>query len=58
MKTLQLFSAKPETIPASASWYIADLAEARGEFTLADLERACPENVHFVNCIDNMFHSV
>jgi Fic family protein len=30
MKTLQLFSAKPETIPASASWYIADLAEARG----------------------------
>jgi hypothetical protein len=30
MKTLQLFSAKPETIPLSASWYIADLAEARG----------------------------
>ena len=30
MKTLQLFSSKPETIPASASWYIADLAEARG----------------------------
>jgi Fic family protein len=30
MKTLQLFSTKPETIPLSASWYIADLAEARG----------------------------
>jgi Fic family protein len=30
MKTLQLFSAKPETIPASTAWYIADLAEARG----------------------------
>ncbi|KIE17788.1 filamentation induced by cAMP protein Fic [Smithella sp. SC_K08D17] len=30
MKTLQLFSAKPETIPISAAWYIADLAEARG----------------------------
>jgi Fic family protein len=30
MKTLQLFSTKPETIPASAAWYIADLAEARG----------------------------
>jgi hypothetical protein len=29
MKTRQLFSAKPETIPASASWFIADLAEAR-----------------------------
>jgi len=31
MKTLQLFSAKPETIPISAAWYIADLAEARGK---------------------------
>jgi Fic family protein len=30
MKTLQLFSTKPETIPASTAWYIADLAEARG----------------------------
>ena len=30
MKALQLFSAKPETIPASTAWYIADLAEARG----------------------------
>jgi len=30
MKTLQLFSSKPETIPASTAWYIADLAEARG----------------------------
>jgi len=30
MKTLQLFSTKPETIPASSSWYVADLAEARG----------------------------
>lgn len=30
MKTLQLFSAKPETIPVSAVWHVADLAEARG----------------------------
>src|SRR3974377_738104 len=31
MMTLKQFSAKPETIPASTSWYIADLAEARGK---------------------------
>ncbi len=30
MNTLQLFSEKLETIPASTAWYIADLAEARG----------------------------
>ena len=30
MKTLQLLAGKPKTIPASTSWYIADLAEARG----------------------------
>lgn len=29
--TLKQFSAKPETIPASSSWYLADLAEARGK---------------------------
>lgn len=31
MKTLQQFAAKPETIPASTSWYLADLGEARGK---------------------------
>jgi Fic family protein len=34
MKTLQLFAAKPETIPATTSWYIADLTEARGKQAL------------------------
>jgi len=28
--TLQKFSVKLETIPASTSWYLADLSEARG----------------------------
>jgi Fic family protein len=31
MMTLQQFAAKPETIPASTSWYLADLTEARGK---------------------------
>jgi Fic family protein len=30
MKTLQQFSRKPETMPASAAWYVADLAGAQG----------------------------
>jgi len=30
MMTLKLFSTKPETIPTNTSWYLADLAEARG----------------------------
>lgn len=30
MMTLKQFSAKPETIPATTSWYLADLSEARG----------------------------
>ena len=30
MQTLKQFSGKPETIPASTAWYIADIAEARG----------------------------
>jgi Fic family protein len=30
MKTLEQFASKPETIPASSSWYLADLGEARG----------------------------
>ena len=34
MKTLQQFAAKPETIPASTSWYLADLGEARGKQAL------------------------
>jgi len=31
MKTLEQFASKPETIPASTSWYLADLGEARGK---------------------------
>ncbi len=31
MTTLKQFSSKPETIPASTSWYLADLGEARGK---------------------------
>lgn len=31
MKTLEQFAFKPETIPASTSWYLADLGEARGK---------------------------
>jgi Fic family protein len=31
MMTLRQFSAQPETIPASTSWYLADLSEARGK---------------------------
>lgn len=31
MTTLQQFTSKPETIPASTSWYLADLSEARGK---------------------------
>lgn len=31
MKTLRLFSRKFESVPAAASWYLADLGEARGK---------------------------
>lgn len=31
MKTLEQFAFPPETIPASTSWYLADLGEARGK---------------------------
>src|SRR5712691_2291108 len=31
MKTLRQFAAKLETIPATTSWYLADLGEARGK---------------------------
>jgi|APIni6443716594_1056825.scaffolds.fasta_scaffold121081_1 Fic family protein len=31
MKTLRLFSGKFESVPASTSWYLTDLAEARGK---------------------------
>ncbi len=31
MMTLRQLSAKPKTIPASTSWYLADLGEARGK---------------------------
>jgi len=31
MMTLRQFAAKPETIPATTSWYLADLGEARGK---------------------------
>ena len=29
--TLHQFASKPENIPASTSWYLADLGEARGK---------------------------
>jgi Fic family protein len=31
MMTLRQFASKPESIPASTSWYLADLGEARGK---------------------------
>ena len=31
MMTLRLFSENVETIPATTSWYLADLGEARGK---------------------------
>lgn len=31
MMTLRLFSSEPDSIPASTSWYLADLGEARGK---------------------------
>jgi len=31
MTTFKQFASKPETIPASTSWYLADLGEARGK---------------------------
>lgn len=31
MMTLRQFAAQPETIPATTSWYLADLGEARGK---------------------------
>ena len=31
MMTFSQFSSKPETIPATTSWYLADLGEARGK---------------------------
>lgn len=34
MNTLKLFEERHDTIPATTSWYIADLAEARGKQTL------------------------
>jgi hypothetical protein len=30
MLTLRQFAAKPETVPATTAWYLADLGEARG----------------------------
>src|SRR2546426_6907372 len=31
MRTLRQFAARPETVPATTSWYLADLGEARGK---------------------------
>lgn len=31
MMTLRQFALKPKTVPASTSWYLADLGEARGK---------------------------
>lgn len=30
MQTLRQFAAKPDTIPLTTAWYLADLGEARG----------------------------
>ena len=34
MLTLRQFAAKPETVPATTAWYLADLGEARGKEAL------------------------
>ena len=34
MRTLRQFAAKPETVPATTAWYLADLGEARGKQAL------------------------
>ena len=34
MLTLRQFAAKPETVPATTAWYLADLGEARGKQAL------------------------
>ncbi len=42
MKTLKLFASKPETVPATTSWYLADLGEAKGRqelFTMQSPQR-------------------
>src|SRR5882724_3761002 len=31
MMTLRQFATRPESVPASTSWYLADLGEARGK---------------------------
>jgi hypothetical protein len=31
MMTLRQLASKPETLPVAASWYLADLGEARGK---------------------------
>ncbi len=31
MKTLRLFASRPETVPQTTAWYLADLGEARGK---------------------------
>src|SRR3972149_28730 len=31
MMTLRQFASKPKTVPATTSWYLADLGEARGK---------------------------
>jgi Fic family protein len=42
MMTLSQFASKPESIPATTSWYLADLGEARGKqdlFTKQSLQK-------------------
>jgi len=34
MLTLRQFAAKPETVPATTAWYLADLGEALGKQAL------------------------
>lgn len=44
MKSLQFLSGGPDSIPATASWYIADLAEAKGRQQL--LLRQAPQRLN------------
>lgn len=46
MKTLQQLLAKPEMVPASTAWYLADVGEARGKQAL--FSRQSPQRLRFL----------
>ena len=54
MMTLQQFAAKPETIPASTSWYLADLSEARGKQEL--FTKQSPQNYETLEQSSQRWH--